>query len=197
MLGEKGYKDRLEELAHDRDCTIEGALCRIDEVGGEYAARMQELGRLDGSRIDSGTMALLNSDLKLSNEDWQELANAYKDNYVMTRILRERYDANRPKSEENGLTLGQKNTGLTFVQFGQTPQDRQEIFSRFTGLLRQSCTHKYMLGNGGMDFASRGDYWRYCAKDSIGKMKPFEDENFDNVDADFPVEYAPSRPAIF
>lgn len=88
----------------------------IDEVSKEYSAEMQELGRLDGSKIDSGTMVLLNSGLQLTNEDWKELANTYKDNYVMTRILRERYNANRPKNEGNSLTMGQKNNGLTFCK---------------------------------------------------------------------------------
>lgn len=83
--------------------------------------------------------------MKLTNEDWQELANTFKDNYVMTRLLRERYSENKPKNEGDSLTPGQKNNSLTFVQFGQTPQDRQEIFSKFTGFLRKSCTHKYCL----------------------------------------------------
>ena len=99
LLGEKGYKDRLEQLAQERDARIESELSYIDKVGEEYAAEMAELGRLDGGRIDDGVMKLLNSGLQLTNEDWQELANTYKDNYVMTRILWERYNANRQKSE--------------------------------------------------------------------------------------------------
>lgn len=130
ILGENGYKEQLKKLAQKRDAKIEGSLGCIDEVSKEYSAEMQELGRLDGSKIDSGTMALLNSGLQLTNEDWQELANTYKDNYVMTRILREIYNANRPKSDGNSLTMGQKNNGLTFVQFGQMPQDRAVFRNR-------------------------------------------------------------------
>lgn len=54
ILGENGYKDQLEKLAQERDAKIEGALGCIDEVSKEYSAEMQELGRLDGSKIDSG-----------------------------------------------------------------------------------------------------------------------------------------------
>lgn len=188
ILGENGYKEQLEKLAQERDAKVEGALSRIDKVGEEYAAEMQELGRLDGGRIDDGVMKLLNSGLQLTNEDWQELANAHKDNHVMTRILRERYNANRPKSNGNGLT---------FVQFGQSPQDRQENFIKFTRTIRNSCTHKYMPRNGAMDFASRQDYYNYLAKDSLERMKPFGDENFDTVEQDFPVEYVRAKPTIF
>lgn len=188
LLGEKGYKDRLEQLARERDAKIESELSYIDKVGEEYAAEMQELGRLDGGKIDDGVMKLLNSGLQLTYEDWQSLANAHKDNHVMTRILKERYNANRPKSNGNGLT---------FVQFGQSPQDRQENFTKFTRTIRNSCTHKYMPRNGTMDFASRQDYYNYLAKDSLERMKPFGDESFDTVDQDFPVEYVQGKPTIF
>lgn len=188
LLGEKGYKDRLAELAQERDAKIEGALSLVDKVGEEYAAEMAELGKLDGGRIDDGVMKLLNSGLQLTNEDWQELANAHKDNHVMTRILRERYNANRPKSKGNGLT---------FVQFGQSPQDRQENFVRFTRTIRNACTNKYTPQNGSSVFASRQDYYNYLAKDSIGRMKPFGDESFDTVDQDFPVNYVKARPTVW
>lgn len=197
ILGEQGYKQQLAELEHDKACKVEGALSRIDEVGKEYAAEMAELGRLDGGRIDDSVMKLLNSGLQLTNEDWQELANTYKDNYVMTRILRERYNANRPKSEGDGFTLGQKNNGLTFVQFGQLPQDRAENFSRFTQLLHYNAVSNTMPNEGHMAFASKGDYWNHCAKDSISRMKPFGDENFDTVDQDFPVEYVQAKTTVW
>ncbi len=197
ILGENGYKEQLEKLAQERDAKMEGALSLIDKVGEEYATEMQELGRLDGAKIDSGTMALLNSSLQLTNEDWQELANTYKDNYVMTRILRERYNANRPKSDGNSLTMGQKNNGLTFVQFGQILQNRAENFEKFTKTIRNSCTYSSMPRNGAVDFASRQDYYNYLAKDSLTRMKPFGDENFNTVEQDFPVEYVQAKPTVW
>ena len=197
LLGEQGYKQQLVELEHDRDCRIEGALCRIDEVSTEYAAEMAELGKLDGGRIDDGVMKLLNSGLQLTNEDWQELADTYKDNYVMTRILRERYNANRPKSEGDGFTLGQKNNGLTFVQFGQLPQDRAENFSRFTKLLRYNAVSDSMPNEGEMAYVTKSDYWNSCAKESISRMKPFGDESFDTVEQDFPVNYVKAKPTVW
>lgn len=188
LLGKAGYEDRLKELAQERDAKIEGVLSRIDEVAAEYSAEMAELGRLDGGRIDDGTMKLLNSGLQLTNEDWQLLATQHKDNHVMTRILQERYNANRPKSDGKGLT---------FVQFGQRPQDRAENFERFTRTIRNSCTYSSMPKNGTVDFASRQDYYNFLAKDSLGRMKPFEDEDFSTVEADFPVEYVQAKPQIW
>lgn len=197
ILGESGYKEQLEKLAQERDAKIEGALSSIDGVAAEYSAEMAELGRLDGNKIDEGAMRLLNSGLQLTNEDWQELANTYKDNYVMTRILRERYNANRPKSDGNSLTMGQKNNGLTFVQFGQMPQDRAENFEKFTRTIRNSCTYRSMPRNGTVDFASRQDYYNYLAKDSLERMEPFGDESFDTVDQDFPVKYVQAKLQIW
>lgn len=186
ILGENGYKEQLEKLAQERDAKIEGALSQIDEVGAEYAAEMAELGKLDGNTIDDGTMKLLNSGLALSSADWQELADKHKDNYVMSRILRERYDKNRPKEDKPVL-----------VRFGQSPQDRQEIFRKFTKLIHNTCADKYVPKYGAVDFASRRDYWNYLAKNSLEKMKPFGDESFDTVDQDFPVEYVRAKPTIF
>lgn len=68
ILGENGYKEQLQKLVQERDAKIEGALGCIDEMSKEYSAEMRELGRLDGSKIDSGTMALLNSGLQLTKE---------------------------------------------------------------------------------------------------------------------------------
>ena len=197
ILGENGYKEQLEKLAQERDAKIEGALSRIDEVAAEYSAEMEGLGRLDGSRIDDGTMKLLNSGLQLTIEDWQALANQHKDNHVMTRILRERYNANKPKNDGNSLTMGQKNNGLTFVQFGQSPQDRAENFEKFARTVRNSCTYRSMPRNGTVDFASRQDYYNYLAKDSLERMKPFGDESFDTVEQDFPVEYVQAKPVVW
>ena len=96
IMGQQGYENRLRELAEERDGKIEYALNQIDKVAEEYSEEMQKLCALDGTKIDSGTMALLNSGMTLTSADWQELANQHKDNYVMSRILKERYDANRP-----------------------------------------------------------------------------------------------------
>jgi len=186
ILGENGYKEQLEKLTSERDAKIEGALGQIDEVAAEYSAEMEDLCRLDGRMIDDGTMKLLDSGLALSSADWQELANKHKDNYVMSRILKARYDANRPKEDE-----------LVIVRFGQSPQDRQEVFGNFTRLICNACTSKYMPGNGTADFASRKDWWNYLAKASLKKMEPFGDESFDTVEQDFPVEHIQAGPMVF
>ncbi|MEZ3470351.1 MAG: hypothetical protein K1W40_18700 [Schaedlerella sp.] len=95
-----------------KDSNIQHSLSGILTVVDEYDSEMAELGRPDGIMVDSGTMALLNSGINLSHADYQELANRHKDNAVMTRILRERYNANRQQ---------EKGAGITIVQFGQSP----------------------------------------------------------------------------
>ena len=70
-----------------------------------HNAKMAELGKPDGNIVDSSTMALLNSGINLSHADDQELTNRHKDNAVMTRIFRERDNANRPQEKGTGSTI--------------------------------------------------------------------------------------------
>ena len=180
LLGEKGYQDRLKELEAERDSTIENSLSRILTVVDEYDAEMEELGRLDGNMVDSGTMALMNSGINLSHADYQELANRHKDNAVMTRILRERYNANRPQ---------EKGTGITIVQFGQSPADRSEVFSKFVSTVYHACESgacPALSGSGRLKTVT--DYYNFIAQGSLADMQPYGDESFDNLDTDFPVE---------
>lgn len=139
MYGERGYREKLEEMKSARDAEVQAALSRILTVVDEYDAEMEELGKLDGDKIDDATMRLLNSGINLTHADYQELANKHADNAIMTRILKERYDANRPQ---------EKGTGITIVQFGQSPESRSEVFSkfvkRFTMLLSMAHVRRYL-----------------------------------------------------
>lgn len=180
LLGEQGYQDRLKELKAARDAQIENSLAGILTVVDEYDSEMAELGKLDGNMVDSGTMALLNSGINLSHADYQELANRHKDNAVMTRILRERYDANRPQ---------EKGPGITVVRFGQLPADRSEVFSKFARTIYHACESgacPALSGSGRLKTMT--DYYNFIAHGSLADMQPYGDETFDNLDADFPVE---------
>lgn len=180
LLGEKGYQDRLKELEAERDAQVSGALSQILTVVDEYDVEMAELGKLDGNLVDSGTMALLNSGINLSHADYQELANRHKDNAVMTRILKERYEANRPAEKGNSITV---------VQFGQTPESRSKVFSQFVKTVYhavESGACPALSGSGRLK--SPTDYHNYLAQASLAEMMPFEGEDFSNLDKDFPVE---------
>lgn len=180
LLGEKGYQDRLKELEAERDAQVSGALSQILTVVDEYDSEMAELGKLDGNMVDSGTMALLNSGINLSHADYQELANRHKDNAVMTRILKERYDANRPAEKGNGITV---------VQFGQTPAGRSDVFSKFVRTVYHACESGVcpaLSGSGRLKTMT--DYYNFIAQCSLADMQPYGDESFDNLDTDFPVE---------
>lgn len=182
ILGEAGYKDLVARLGADRDAKTEGALSSIDEAAGEFYAEMQELGRLDGARIDDGVVKLLNSGIRLTTQEWQELADAHKDNFLTTRVLKEKYS--EAKSREGG--------GLGFVQFGQSPHDRQAIFEKFAKTLRNECTIR-TPGIGAGCFASHRDYINFLAKDSLKDMQPFGDDDFGTIDKDFPVELVSNK----
>lgn len=174
MVGKEGYDVHIAGYERKRDEAIEGALSMIDAVTNEYNDIMTDLAKLDGSRIDKDTMAVLDSGMTLSSRDWQELADKHRDNAIMSRILKERYSANPPQ-EKNAQR----------ATFGQSPESRKEIFNGFAGLIRHTCVSGTVL----REYADRESYWNYLAKDSIGRMQPFSDENFDSVNEDFPVTY--------
>ncbi len=178
LYGERGYKQRLEELEAERDLRIESGLSRILAVVDEYDAEMQRLGELDGNKIDDGTMKLLNSGMSLSSADWQQLADKHADNAIMSKILKERYGENKPKEEKPIV-----------VHFGQSPESRSEVFSKFTRTIYNAAR----LGacpslSGGGRLKTVRDYYNYLAQSSLEDMCPFEGEDFSNLDADFPVE---------
>lgn len=183
LLGEKGYQDRLKELEAERDAKIENVLSQILMVADEYGSEMEELGRLDGNMVDSGTMALLNSGMTFTSKDWQELADRHKDNAVMTRILRERYNANRPQEKTPAI-----------VRFGQSPEDRSEVFSKFVKTIYHACesgARPSLSGSGRLKTVT--DYYNFIAQRSLEDMQPYGDENFESLDKDFPVETEDGR----
>ena len=185
LLGEKGYQDRLKELEAERDAQIENSLSGILSVVDEYDAEMEELGRLDGDKIDDGTMKLLNSGLNLTHADWQQLANKHADNAIMSHILKERYDADRPT---------EKGPGITIVRFGQSPADRSEVFSKFVRTIYHACESgacPALSGSGRLKTMT--DYYNFIAQGSLADMQPYGDESFDNLDTDFPVETESGR----
>ncbi len=178
LYGEQGYKQKLEELKVLCDTEIENALSQILIMAEKYDAEMAELSKLDGNTINDGTMKLLNSGIKLTNEDFQELANTYKDNYVMTRILKDYYNANKP--QETG-------PGITIIKFGQSPAERQEIFSKFVKTLYHACKSSVLPSLvSGRNLKETIDYYNFLAKESLANMQPFGAESF-NLDEDFPV----------
>ena len=184
LLGEIGFSEKVESAKRELNEKIESAQAFVLGIADDYAEEMKELGRLDGNRVDDATMKLLNSGLNLTHADWQELANKHADNFIMTRILKERYDANRPPEKEDG--------GITIVRFGQSPADREKIFRSFVNSLARSVNSDFMPKHGGAEFSSRASYWNHLAKESLKSMRPFEGEDRSNIDADFKVEFEES-----
>ncbi len=180
ILGEVGYNEKIESAKAEMNEKIESAQRLVLNVADAYSEEMAELSRLDGDKIDDATMKLLNSGINLTHAEWQELANKHADNAIMSRILKERYEANRPAEE---------GTGITIVQFGQTPAEREKVFGSFVRTLAHSVNSDYMPKYGGADFDSRTSYWNHLAKDSLKSMKPFEGECFDSLDTDFSVGF--------
>lgn len=194
IVGKEGYESHIAEFERKKNEEIEGALCMIDAVKNEYGGIMDDMSRLDGSRIDDNAMRLLGSGLELTEKEWHRLADEFRDNFTMTRILQQHYDESRSKDSRNiqgifQLGQGMQEKDVPRVTFGQSPESRKEIFNSFADLIRHTCVSGTVL----REYANRESYWNYLAKDSIGKMQPFSDENFDSINEDFPVTYQTSK----
>lgn len=185
LLGKAGYDEKIADAKKELDEKVEAAQRFILEIADTYTAWMMELSKLDGNRVDDATMKLLNSGLNLTHEDWQELANLHADNAIMTRILRAKYDANRPPEKEDG--------SITVVQFGQSPTDREKIFRSFVNSLAHSVNSDFVPKYGGAEFSSRASYWNHLARKSLESMRPFEGEDRNSLDADFEVKFEESE----
>lgn len=190
MVGKEGYEAHIAGFKNRRDEEIEESLSMIDAVKNEYNGIMDDMARPDGSRIDEDAMRLLDSGLALTEKEWQRLADDFRDNSTMTRILRQRYDESRSKDSGNIQGIFQSGQGVQGedvprVTFGQSPESRKEIFNSFADLIRHTCVSGTVL----REYADRESYWNSIAKNSIGKMQPFADEDFESVNEDFPVTY--------
>ena len=189
ILGEAGYNENVEGAKKELDEKIESAQRFVLGIADDYAAEMKELSKLDGNRVDDATMKLLNSGLNLTHADWQELANLHADNAIMTRILRAKYDANRPPEKEDGRT--------TAAQLGQSPADREKVFRSFVNSLAHSVNSDFMPKYGGAEFSSRASYWNSLARRSLESMRPFEGEDRSSLDTDFKVEFEESEEPVY
>ena len=185
LLGEIGFSEKVESAKRELNEKIESAQAFVLGIADDYAEEMKELGRLDGNRVDDATMKLLNSGLNLTHADWQELANKHASNATMTRILRAKYDANRPPEKGDG--------SITVVQFGQSPADREKVFRSFVNTLANSVNSDFTPKYGGTEFSSRASYWNYLAKESLKSMRPFEGEDRNSIDVDFEVKFEESE----
>lgn len=180
LIGQTGFDEKIKKLEQEKEKKIDASLYQILKIADEYTAEMTELGKLDGNMIDDGTMKILNSGLTLSSADWQQLANKHKDNFIMTRILKQRYEENKPQ---------EKGTNITIVKFGQTPSERQEIFNKFTKTLCNTCRSNVLPSlASGKNFKTPNDYYNYLAQKSLEDMQPFDDEDFSNLNTEFPVK---------
>lgn len=106
------------------------------------------------------------------------MADKFKDNHTMTRVLKDRYDSQK----EPGKTLPS-------IRFGQSPESRSEVFNKFAKTIYNAAKSGACpsLAGGGKLKTVR-DYYNHIAKSSLEDMRPFEGEDFSNLDADFPVE---------
>lgn len=183
-IGLAGYNENIEKINQERDSEIESALKGLEDLREQFKALTDGLAKMDGSRIDEATMRLLDSGIELTPKEWQELADRHKDDFIMTRILRRGYDARpRPKPDLNGVFPEEED-----VKFGQSPIEKQEIFDKFISTLKFSCQREYMEetpdGCDGLE-----SYWNKFAMNSIGRMKPFGWESFEDARERFSVRY--------
>lgn len=176
-ITEKGYHESLDFAAERYEEKVEAAAAEIKKIQAEFDALMDDLGAMNGDKIDDATMKLLDSGLEMSAREWQDLAIRYRDNAVMTRILKQHYDR-RPVKEGMPagfyLTGGKKEKEPEIV-FGQLPEERKKAFDDFCNTLYHSTKSGTIL----QEYVDRESYWNDLARKSLFKMSQCGDETFD------------------
>lgn len=176
LLGRKGFDERIVELMQKKSAVIKINSDSILERTNAFDAEMNQLDVLDGNQIDDGTMKLLNSGLTLKAADFQHLADKYKNNATMLKIIKQRYKENRPDDE----------TRSNIVRFPLLPSEKKDLFRKFVCKINESCTCSVVpdLATGG-HFKSITDYFNFLAKDYLNAMG-YSDQ--DTLEKEFPVE---------
>ena len=175
-ITEKGYRESLDLAAERYEEKVEAAAVEIKKIQAEFSTLMDDLGAMNGDKIDDATMKLLNSGLELSAKEWQNLADKHRDNAVMTKILKQHY-VRRPvkKSIPEGFyTMGGEKKELKVV-FGQSPTERKKAFDDFCNVLYHSAKSGAVLP----EYVDRESYWNDLARKSLFKMSQCGDETFD------------------
>lgn len=186
-ITEKGYHESLDLAAERYEEKVEAAAVEIKKIQAEFSTLMDDLGAMNGDKIDDATMKLLNSGLELSAKEWQNLADKHRDNAVMTKILKQHYDR-RPvkKSIPEGFYAMGGEKKEPEVIFGQLPGERKKAFDEFCNVLYHSAKSGAVLS----EYVNRESYWNDMARKSLFKMSQCGDETFDKkeIEEKLPVE---------
>lgn len=176
LLGQKGFDEHIVELKQKKDAAVKISSDSILEMINTFDIEMNQLDRLDGNDIDDATMKILNSGLTLKATDWQYLADQHKDNVTMTKILKQKYEENRPDDEMSS----------NIVRFPALPSEKKDIFKRFVYKVNESCIYNVVPtpATGG-HFKSVTDYFNSLAKDYLEAMG-YDDQ--DTLNKEFPVQ---------
>jgi hypothetical protein len=191
-----GYDDSMNGFKEQLAGRIDAELSRINAVKSEFDELMDEESRLDGSKIDSGTVELLNSGIKLSSSDWQALADRFSDNATMTRLLQERY-ASRPipKSLPDGFFTQGKEAKEVEVRFAKSPEKVKKAFDSFCDSLCRSVSSGSYLP----EYGSQDSYWNHLARTTLEASNGYHGGSFTEaeLDTDYPVTVVAPRQIIF
>ncbi len=176
LLGQKGFDERIAELKQKKDATVKISSDSILAMIDAFNAEMNQIDVLDGNQIDDATLKLLNCGLTLKATDWQALADQHKDNITMLKIIKQRYEENRPSDE----------TRANSVRFPTLPSEKKDIFKRFIYRVNEACVYSVVpdLATGG-HFKNITDYFNSLAKDYLNAMGY---NNQDTLNKEFPVE---------
>lgn len=192
-ITEKALNERIAKLAAERDAKIEAAQASILSEAADFEAEMKSAAKLDGSKIDSDTLRILDSGLPLTLADWQELGEAHKDNWIMCRVLQSRYDKDPVMQDKGNGLLGSEGKEKVQLKFGTDPAKRAETFSKFANLI----SHTAVTGTVLPEFKTQRDYWNDLARKSLRDIKPTGDDDFSKIDETFPVETQTVQPQVW
>lgn len=193
FITDKGYAEMMESVRETMRKEIESSVGRVTRAKTAAIEELQKKCRLDGTSVDAGVIALLNSGIKFSAAEMQVLADQFKDNYTMTRILREKWEPMKREIEtknnkydlKDGFYTQSFQPEKTEVRFGQDPAEQIAAINTLANVLEHSAQSGTIVGK----HASQNSYWNSLVRESLEKCQYVAEP--DELDRDFPMEFSP------
>jgi uncharacterized protein YdiU (UPF0061 family) len=200
-IGNVGYSEAMEEAKRKHDETVSGFMDGINSIANSFREDATADSRLNLDRVDSRVLTLLDN-INATADDFQELADAFSDNYTMQRILQKRWETvkagiderNRKKRPAGDVPNPHITLEKDIVHFAENPIKNAERFEKFTASLQ----HTAISGSYSNDYADMESYWNNLGRDFLTNSSYSEKEaDTASFDTDFPVERAIVKPVTF
>lgn len=189
MLTEKARRQILDEGQAKLQEATEAAQSPLDALEEEYRKAVREEQRIRTDSIDAALMQYLQSGVRISAEEMQELADQYAGNPTMLKYLRAFWE---PKATE----IRTRNRDLGFhepfeVLFAKDPAGNVSTFKGFCAAVKsisRSGRIPEQYTRGAVKIKNLDSYYNQRAQETLDYVVLEKGDAWGDLEADFPVE---------